>query len=431
MMSVYLSSEVGIVRRLYDRLRDVDELFTFSIGAEACDSRVLLGTACNRSNGGSGVTRRDAWLGGIGETVERYSAAFVPVEDLVQASQRELDDAGIDCLNPEVFTPFADWQLADDAMPFVRFTADLRLHWVESRHLANGSVVLLPAQLAYLDPSLVEANPIVYPTSNGLAYGCTTDEALVAGILELVERDGVMTTWYNRLSLPLVDLSSDRRLEQFLNRHVYPTGLDVSLVDLSAFTGVCALLAVVRNRHSDVAPIGLGAAASEDPLRCAVKAISEAVSTRGWAVIKQRDGTVVEPHSDWNETVKVFDDHISLYTQQAMVAETRFLDSSVERVGLGDLPRIDDATPATLREALVDRLTSAGVDLYAVDVTSPDICEGGGAVIRAFSPQLQPLDAGYRRRFLGGRRMRERPVELGLVSPELAGKYTDMPHPFP
>ena len=41
-----------------------------------------------------------------------------------------------------------------------------------------------------------------------MACGATLEEAILSGLLELVERDAFLIAWYNRLSLPLVDWSA-------------------------------------------------------------------------------------------------------------------------------------------------------------------------------------------------------------------------------
>lgn len=430
-MSVYLSPVVGIVRRLYERMHDMDELYAFSTGGEACDARMLVGTMSNRSNGGCGTTPESARLGAIGETVERYSGAWVPFDLLGYGTYRELTGTGAACISPDELTPFADWQYDQPGSPFVPFHEDTPIPWVESTRLSDGARVWVPAQLVYLRADLLQQHAIGYPTSNGLAYGSTVDEALVSGILELVERDAVMITWYKGLSMPLVDVESDPALAAFFLRHVWPAGIEVSLVELSVFSGIPVVLAVVRNRASELAPLGLGAAAGATPLRAAKKAVCEAISTRGWVIFKQRDGHVVDPDSDFNETVRIFDDHISLYANSELIPDTEFLDSSSHRVRIDQIASLPDRDPGVLRDALISKLSNDGIEMYAVDATSPDVREAGGHVVKVFSPQLQPLDCGYRRRYLGTRRLREKPVELGLVPATEAEYLNPLPHPFP
>lgn len=427
-MSAFASPLVGIVRRLFERTHDVDELHAYSYGSEAANARLLLGTPSNLNNGGAGITATGARLAAIGEAVERYSGAYVPFESLEYGSYRTLTARGLHCLSPDKYTPFADWQYDEPGAPFVRFTAGLEIPWVHSRRLADQEPVWIPAQLVYLRSDLMDVNPIGYPTSNGLAYGCTADEALVSAILELAERDAVMIAWYRSLSLPLLDTDAEPELAGFLARHVDPTGLRVSLVDLSSVNGVPVVLAVVRNDATAAAPLGLGAAANGSPLRAATKAAVEAVSTRAWALVKSRNGGTVDPGLDFAESVRGFDDHIGLYTGPVLIPRTRFLDASPHRRALTDVPALPSAQPAELRDALISTLAADGADLYAVDVTSPDVREGGGHVVKVFSPQLQPLDAGYRRRYLGGPRLNSKAAALGFAAD---AALNPLPHPFP
>jgi ribosomal protein S12 methylthiotransferase accessory factor len=54
------------------------------------------------------------------------------------------------------------------------------------------------------------------------------------------------------------------------------------------------------------------------------------------------------------------------------------------------------------------------------------------AVARVIAPELCPLDADHRARFLGGRRLYETAFELGLSRRPLdAAGLNPYPHPFP
>jgi ribosomal protein S12 methylthiotransferase accessory factor len=67
-----------------------------------------------------------------------------------------------------------------------------------------------------------------------------------------------------------------------------------------------------------------------------------------------------------------------------------------------------------------------------VDATAPDIRSAEVSVARVVVPELCPLDADHRARFLGGRRLYEAAYELGLSSRVLdAADLNPYPHPFP
>lgn len=429
----FRSDLVGIVTGINQHLRDVDDVRAFSVGTSTCESKHLIGERSTAINGGGARHDRAAAVAAIAETVERYSATYHPDHAVLQASWRELTAGGDNAVSPGQLRLFTDAQLAEPGFPFVDFTDDLTISWVPGIDLASGERTWLPASLVFLSaPSRELAGRIGYSTSNGLAAGCTWDEAALSGLLELVERDGFCTTWHNGLSRPLIDPASDPEVSAFFDRHVRPAGLPVSLVDLTEFGQVPSVLAVVRNEDNDIAPIGLGAAAAADPRRAIVKAVIEAFQTRAWMRAEQRAGMALPPDTDFTAEIRDFRDHIRLYSGPGLIEHTRFLDASDDRVAVGDLPAVPGVRPRQVLLGVLERLAAQGVEVYLADATSPDVRAAGAVVARVFAPALVPLDAWYRARFLGVPRLRQRPVELGLVpGPRRDEELTAYPHPFP
>ena len=69
----------------------------------------------------------------------------------------------------------------------------------------------------------------MYETSNGCAIGGSLEEAIFHGILEIVERDAFLLTWYAKLPLPRLDLSSanDTELQLMIQRLRTITGYEL------------------------------------------------------------------------------------------------------------------------------------------------------------------------------------------------------------
>jgi ribosomal protein S12 methylthiotransferase accessory factor len=429
----FCSDLVGIVTGVNQHLRDVDDVRAFSVGASTCDTKHLIGERSTATNGGGALHEQAAVVAAIAETVERYSATYRPDHAIIQASCRELTARGENAVSPRQLRLFTDTQLAEPDFPFVDFTDDLTTSWVPGIDLASGERSWLPTNLIFLSsPARGPAGRIGYGTSNGLAAGCTWDEAALSGLLELVERDGFCTAWHNGLSLPLIDPASDPKVSTFFNRHVRPAGLPVALVNLSGLSQVPSVLAVVRNENNDIAPIGLGAAAAGDPRRAIIKAVIEAFQTRAWMRAEQRADTTLPPDTDFTAEIRTFDDHVRLYSGPGLIEHTRFLDASSDRVAIGDMPAVPGDRPRQVLLGVLDRLAGQGVEVYLADATSPDVRAAGAVVARAFAPALVPLDSRYRARFLGVPRLRQRPVELGLLPRPLHDEeLTPYPHPFP
>ena len=228
--------------------------------------------------GGAGTTRAEAAASAVGEALERYSASFVPKDALVVASASEL---GADAVEPERFALFSERQHQTPGFPFRRFTGDAPFAWVAGRSLPSGEPAWLPAELVFLaGPALEGERPIGYATSSGMACGETRDATLVRGLCELLERDAFMMVWSNRLSLPLLDWSSDSRIGELDRRFFAPTGLTYAAVDLSCFHRVPSVLGVVRARGRCAGALGVGAGTGPTIERAWWKALAEAFAAR-------------------------------------------------------------------------------------------------------------------------------------------------------
>ena len=171
----------------------------------------------------------------IGEALERYSALFVPEERVRTTTAAALGDAAV---RPARFALFHPTQLADPMFPFVEFGEETPAPFVQGISLDDGSAAFLPAEIVYLGRPGTATRPIAYSTSSGLACAPTFTEAVLAALLEVVERDAVMLAWKCRLSLPLLDWDDDDVIRSYDQRYFGITGLPFSVLDGSGFLGV-------------------------------------------------------------------------------------------------------------------------------------------------------------------------------------------------
>src|SRR5699024_12492702 len=121
-----------------------------------------------------------------------------------------------------------------------------------SSDLETIEVVWTPAQLFHLaHHSEWPGDPdIGMVTSNGLACGITYKEAALSGLFETIERDAFMLTWYNKLSLPKIDINFSDRLKNWYNKYIRPTFLDLHLIDMTIFSGIPTMLAVMNTQQT-------------------------------------------------------------------------------------------------------------------------------------------------------------------------------------
>jgi ribosomal protein S12 methylthiotransferase accessory factor len=426
-LRTFVSPFTGIVHGIDETLSAPDEHRLISIACELADGRPTVGRPVEEHTSSEHLLREAAEAASIGEALERYSAAFVPSKRLVVCSADRLPGA----VDPGRFALFHDTQFAEPAFPFRPFRRDTVVSWVEGFALPSAGPVYLPSQLAFL--AWRRAGPetrIAYTTSNGLACAPTLEEALLAGLLEQIERDAVMLTWYARLSLPLLDWSRDPELVRLDARYFAPTGRQYSGVDLSVFFGVPTVLGVVHGAPDALGALGVGAASAPTVEVAWRKAIAEAFAVQRWV----RDHALERPEDvdQPADEIRSFVGHTMFYAHPDRAARAAFLDSSAERHDTRDIARLEGSSVLERIDAVCDRLARRRVSAYAVDVTSPDLQSAGFHVVRVIAPELCQLDVVERARFLGGCRLYEAAYEAGLVQrPLTICDLNPDPHPFP
>ncbi|MFV0406258.1 MAG: YcaO-like family protein [Propioniciclava sp.] len=107
---------------------------------------------------------------------------------------------------------------------------------------------------------------------------------------------------------------------------------DRLLVDMSAFTGIPAVLAVVRSRTSKLAPFAIGAAGAATVERACIKAATEAMHTRTWMKTEQREGRTIHDTSDLSESLRSLPIHEAATLIEAKHTEQeRMREQAVQR----------------------------------------------------------------------------------------------------
>jgi ribosomal protein S12 methylthiotransferase accessory factor len=422
-----VSPLVGIVTQTLSTTATTDEACLPNCASELASARRTLGHATVDFGSGAHPDPARARAAAIGEALERYSALYVPEERVRTTTAATLGDAAV---RPARFALFHATQLADPGFPFVEFGEETPAPFVEGISLTDGRAAFLPAEIVYLGRPATTTRPIAYSTSSGLACAPTFTEAVLAALLEVVERDAVMLAWKCGLSLPLLDWGDDDVIRSYDGRYFGVTQLPFSVLDGSRFLGVPVAIAVVHGFPTSGASLAVGAGAAGTVAEAWLKAISEGFGVYRWL----RQQTLALPAGDPPdpERVETFDEHMLFYARPEQAELASFLDASDERRLTAAVPPLEGSTPRAQLEAVCERLASRGVSAFAVDVTSPDVAALGVSVARVVAPELCALDVSHRARFLGGDRLLTAAHEAGLASRELVhADLNTLPHPFP
>ncbi len=198
--SVPLEETLETIERFF-LTTEIEVQFDMQPGqVEECRKAVLhvldpRGKEKDRYHFGKGTTAGQTLASACVEFMERFCAGLRPEDVLVGAPYQDVRSHARD---PRLFS------LAPEAA----FDDSLVIDWVWGYSLTESEPVLVPANLVFCP---YETSPgktyIAWIDSNGLASGNNIEEAVLHGILEIVERDALVINEYNRL--PLDDISPE------------------------------------------------------------------------------------------------------------------------------------------------------------------------------------------------------------------------------
>ncbi|MBV8277352.1 MAG: YcaO-like family protein, partial [Verrucomicrobia bacterium] len=126
-------------------------------------------------------------------------------------------------------------------------TAEVR--WSPVWSLSRKEFRFLPTSYCYFGyrDNLAAATDLGFsvPCSNGNAAGNTLEEAILQGVLELVERDSVAIWWYNSIHRPAVDLPTfSEPYFAELEEHYQQAGRRLWVLDITSDLGIPAFAAI-------------------------------------------------------------------------------------------------------------------------------------------------------------------------------------------
>jgi ribosomal protein S12 methylthiotransferase accessory factor len=371
------------------------------------DFRVLRVNLLGRS-GGKGFEPAQARASAICEALERYSCIWQGEEETVLTAftRQSLGDGAVDPsslfgFSAKQYSNREAWNATNDephAWVPRPFDDDLAIDWVPVWSLTHSRTQYVPAAYCYYGhPDL--QHMFCSADSNGCAAGGTFADALVHGLLELIERDAAAIWWYNRLPRPLLDLDSFSVAQLGKMRDLYRAQLrEFWALDLTGDLGVPVVVAISARVDSPVEDIIYGFGSDLDPSAAVHKALLE-MNQSLFSVYKSAARGAPKYRNDQPAARRWF--------QSATRANQPYIvpDLKLPAKKLADFASHDHANWDDDAVECVERLRAAGLETFVLDQTRPDI---GLPVCRALIPGL----CHFWPRF-GHRRLYEIPVIMG------------------
>ncbi|WP_175772137.1 TOMM precursor leader peptide-binding protein [Paraburkholderia phenazinium] len=369
----------------------------YAAGFLVCPAAVPRDNRFDRICSGKGRTDVQARVSALCETLERFSSVYQGdeasvsgcMEDLLAAPACDASPIHVNALQQFSARQFDERDainaLTSDIRKQVppRFTPRDVIDWTPAWSLVTGARRLVPMSYCYAETpeSAQDAVPCVH-NPNGCAAGSSREEAILQGLLELIERDAVAIWWYNQIPRPGIDLASFADLYfDALVREYEALGWRLWALDITHDLAVPAVVALAENTADGRFSIGFG---------CHLDA--RIATQRALTEVNQLLNLAADGPPPWDHT---------------KLASTGFLYPA------NDMPCTKNTTwqpveAGTLTAAVehcVARIAAAGMDVLVVDKTRPDISL---PVVQVIAPGL----CHFWPRF-GAERLYSVPVQLG------------------
>jgi len=331
---------------------------------------------------GKGFTPKEAEVSAIMEGIERYSAEPAAETVFVMENGEGNDGEATEGLSIFVgnFGTVGKAKKALDPtrliLPSLRgYSYGEDLEWVSGTSITGGGEVLVPSEAVF--HPYRRPNQLFKTNTNGLAAGNVVEEAVVHGLMEVVERDA----W----SLFEVNSGKARDIEyegtgfgpikDILGR-LEAASVRVYLKDITSDIGITTVAAAIDDEATrDAALLSLGVGTHLVPEIAALRALTEAVQSRLTTI-----------HGTREDTFKAEFARRIGYDRMKRINK-RWFTPSEGSVRIGELARYESCDFLDDIKHTVKKLGDAGLDeVIAVDLTRR---ETGVPVVRVVVPGLE------------------------------------------
>jgi ribosomal protein S12 methylthiotransferase accessory factor len=356
--------------------------------------------------GGKGSNLHDMFCASLAESVERglgMLAWFEQVGSVVYGSYKTLSAQGYPCVAPDELGLFAAEQYAEPDFPYVPFTDDSYVGWIEGRRLISGDPVWFPAQLAaiFYPPVNKDEEQVGYSSSGGLASHVNEREAILHGILEIFERDAVNIHWYSWIRPKKVVMDRPPELRE-LGR----------LLDLSKsfgaqptfylhpldFPEIRVLTAIEYHDHFTRYKYYAGGGVSPDIEECLLSAVGEfgqamvplgiSLAAPGWGLSHAMDRLFGVDEAATQSELNVFIKILSYYGYKENFERLRWYVDTDQEIGLSEIDRVHLNSLDERWDYVLQTLGAHGIDPIVFDFTPPQFSTV--KLMKTFITELSP-----------------------------------------
>jgi len=367
----------------------------------------------------------------IGELLERYTLMSSRYDSPIRASYHDMRKRRGRTLNIFELNDFLPWQ-KEQTLRFKR-DAQTPMHWVRGKTF-DGRTAYLPAQLVFWDYYTEhdkEETILAQATTNGAAGHFSREEAILAGLLEHIQRDGFLIYWLNHLSPKIIDVAEvgDPKVQEILTS-MQRYGLEIYFLNTTSDITVPSITCTIVDRRTDEPMLAMGASTGFNLEELIVHSADEALAVFN-AAKRYPAYTLPRDYRPFSDSTLGHTRRLSVWRGKTMLERFSFFIS-------GKCQCVEDFmggkkcgdSPQEQLQYVVDTLHTkgSGYEIYLYEARHKVLKALGYHVVRTIVPQLIPLHLSEHLATLDSKRLREVPGKLGLTP---AKELNPWPHPFP
>ena len=331
--------------------------------------------------GGKGISKDHAKASAMMEGFERYSAERQNSDETIIATPNEIGRYG-DYIDPKSLNLPKDFEKKD--------ISDINLEWSKSRDIISGNEYYIPTN-AIFHPYASDSNAesLFKSNTNGLASGNILDEAILHGMLEVIERDAWSIFELTHKNYAQIDIESiESELIIDIIDKFESEGIKIKLMDFTADIKIPTIAASADDTITkDAGLLTLGMGTHLDPEVAILRALTAVAQSRATQINGAREDTV---RADFAREAG--------YERMKRINKYYFKDDE-EKISLSDIENKSTSSITKDIEIVKNELTANDIEkILYVDLTRPEI---DVSVVRIVIPEMEvytidPSRAGYR-----------------------------------
>ena len=331
--------------------------------------------------GGKGITKDHAKASAMMEGFERYSAEKQDCDEVIVANINEISEKG-DYIDPISLNLPKDFRKENlEAM---------QLEWSLAKDIISDEEFYIPTNAIY-HPYLHDNNvqSLFKSNTNGLASGNVLEEAILHGMLEVIERDAWSIFELTHKNYAQIDLDSiESETVNDIIEKFESEGSKIKLMDFTADVKIPTIAASADDTVTkDAGLLTLGMGTHLDPEVAILRALTEVAQSRATQINGAREDTV---RADFAREAG--------YERMKRINKFYFKDEE-EKIKLSDIENKSTSSITKDIEIVKNELMANDIEkILYVDLTRPEL---DVSVVRVIIPEMElfaldPSRAGYR-----------------------------------